>query len=287
MIPEGIRYVRPDTAEAAVRLMEESAGKSAFLAGGTDLVLEMKRGSAAPGVVIDVARLNELLVLEEKKGYLCIGAALPFSRIASSALVRRYAPALAAAVESVGSPQIRTRGTIGGNIATGSPAADSLPALVAHDAEIVVQGAHGVSVSSFALFLEKRNMGESHGLLIREVRIPVLPDAKVAGSFVKLGRRNALAIARISAALVIRSRTESDARDIALALGAVGRQPVRVPLPESAVPGSGDYAAAAAQAAEQAVAKSIPGRPTAPYKMRAVKGVVLEVFERVRNGGLG
>ncbi len=286
MIPEGIRYVRPDTAEAAVRLMEESAGKSAFLAGGTDLVLEMKRGSSAPDVVIDVARLNELLVLEEKKGYLCIGAALPFSRIASSALVRRYAPALVAAVEAVGSPQIRTRGTIGGNIATGSPAADSLPALVAHDAEIVVQGAHGASVASFESFLEKRSMGEGSGLLIREVRIPVLPDAKVTGSFVKLGRRNALAIARISAALVIRSGTESDAKDIALVLGAVGHRPVRVPLAQTAAPGSDDYTAAAAQAAEQAVAKSIPGRPTAPYKMRAVKGVVLEVFEKVRNGGL-
>jgi carbon-monoxide dehydrogenase medium subunit len=286
MILEGVRYVRPDTAEAAVRLMEESAGKSAFLAGGTDLVLEMKRGSAAPDVLIDVARLNELLVLEEKGGYLCIGAALPFSRIASSALVQRYAPALAAAVETVGSPQIRTRGTIGGNIATGSPAGDSLPALVAHDAEIVTQGAHGASVSSFESFLEKRDKGEGRALLIREVRIPVSPHANVAGGFVKLGRRNALAIARISAALVIRSRTGSDAQDIALVLGAVGRRPVRVPLPEGAASGSEDYAVAAAQAAEQAVAKSIPGRPTAPYKMRAVKGVVLEVFEKVGNGGL-
>ncbi len=286
MIPEGIGYVRPDTVETAVRLMEESAGKSAFLAGGTDLVLEMKRGSAAPKAIIDVTRLEELLVLEEKKGYLCIGAALPFSRIASSATVRQYAPALAAAVETIGSPQIRVRGTIGGNIATGSPAGDSLPALVAHDAEIVVQGAHGASVSSFASFLEKRSMGENHGLLIREVRIPVSPDATVAGSFVKLGRRNALAIARISAALVIRSRAEGNMQDIALVLGAVGRRPVRVPLPERAACASEDYAALAAQAAAQAVAESIPGRPTAPYKMRAVKGIVLEVFERVRNGRL-
>jgi carbon-monoxide dehydrogenase medium subunit len=286
MIPEGIRYVRPDTAEAAVRLMEESAGKGAFLAGGTDLVLEMKRGSAAPGVLIDVARLGELLVLEEKKGYLCIGSAVPFSGIAASALVRQYAPALAAAVETVGSPQIRTRGTIGGNVATGSPAADSLPALVAHDAEIVVQAGNGASVLSFESFLEKKRMGRGRDMLIREVRIPVSPGVKVAGSFVKLGRRNALAIARISAALVIKSTADRSAEEIALVLGALGRRPVRVSLPAGGTAGSGEYAAEAAQRAEQAVAESIPGRPTAPYKMRAVKGVVLDVFERVRNGRL-
>ncbi|OPY64735.1 MAG: Nicotinate dehydrogenase FAD-subunit [Syntrophorhabdaceae bacterium PtaU1.Bin034] len=287
MIPEAIRYVRPDTIEAAVEVFEQSRGKGTFLAGGTDLVLEMKRGSAKPDVLIDVARLRELSVLEEKNGYLYLGAALSFSRIASSALVRRFAPALAAAAEDIGSPQIRARGTMGGNIATGSPAGDSLPALVAHDAEIVTEGVNGAAISSLESFLGKKSAGGNRGVLIREVRIPALPGGQVKGTFVKLGRRNALAIARISAALVIKGEAEGAMKKISLVLGAVGRQPLRVPLLEPSGSDFNALAAAAAELAEQAVAKSIPGRPTAPYKMRAVKGVVLEAFERVRNGGYG
>jgi carbon-monoxide dehydrogenase medium subunit len=252
------------------------------MAGGTDLVLEMKRGEAAPEMLVDVTAIPELRVLECDDQVLRIGAACTFAAICASPHVRGYAPALAGAAAQVGSPQIRARGTIGGNVGTRSPAGDSLPPLVAHGAEAVVVSGAGertVRIEELLSGAERLRPGE----LIREFRIPRREGAK--GVFVKLGRRNALAIARLSLALV--AHPASAGWDARMALGTLGIVPVRVVEAEDIMKRRGLDPAAwpeMAEAASRAVERGIPGRPTAPYKMRAVKGIVYEALERMGHG---
>jgi carbon-monoxide dehydrogenase medium subunit len=288
MITREVEYVRPTTVEEAVSIMTRRKKEALFLAGGTDLVLAMKRGTAGPGILVDVASLRELAVLELENGYLRIGAGLSFSLISTSELVRRWAPALAYAAAEIGSPQIRARGTLGGNIATCSPAGDCLPALMVHDAFVVVEDHEGEHIRPFEAFVATKAEKKHGDELIREIRIPVHSEEQVDGAFVKLGRRNALAIARMSCAMTVRRKEDGRPFALSLVLGAVAPVPLRLALDQPGETSLDERSAeAAAELAAQAVAESIPGRPSARYKSRAVKGVVLEAFERVRNGRPG
>ena len=285
LLPVEFDYMRPATLGEALDLLGVYGSGARVLAGGTDLVLHMKRGEAAPEAVVDVSRLPELRVLAVEEGFLRIGAALTFSVLSSSDVVKLYAPALAEAAAVVGSPQIRSLATIGGNVATKSPAGDSLPPLAAQGAEIYLEGAAGSRSVPVCGFLDGE--GLKPGELIREIRVRVTQGGQ-RGVFVKLGRRNALAIARLSVALVAVRSAEGRLDDVRMALGTLGRSPVRVPEAEALMTRSGPDKAAwlkAAEYASDAVARSIPGRRTAPYKMRAVKGIVLEALKRITDGG--
>jgi len=249
-------------------------------------VLEMKRGQRRPSAIIDLSKAAGLRVLEATAHYLRLGAGLPFGVLASSDLVERHAPALARAASLVGSPQIRSIATLGGNIATASAAGDSLPALVAHGADLVIEDQGGERNLPVAHFLENRAAALKAGEIIREVRLPIT-DVPSMGAFVKLGRRNALAIARISAALVARKGPTGALTSVRLVLGAVAPFPLRVMEAEQLIEAKGlapETWREAAEAASLAVARSIPGRPSAPYKMRAVKGLVLDLAEEVSRG---
>lgn len=279
-------YYRPETLKAAIELGARWMDRGSFLAGGTDLVLAMKRGQRAPAAIIDISRVPDLRVLEATGGSLRLGAALPFAALAGSDLVRRHAPALAQAASMIGSPQIRSVGTLGGNIATASAAGDSLPALVAHDAEVVIEGPGGSRGAPIAPFLENRAASLKAGEVIREIRVPMM-DAPGVAAFAKLGRRNALAVTRISAVLAVRRGRTGGLTAARLVLGAVAPVPLRVIEAERLIEAEGlapQVWLAAAELASAAVARSIPGRPSAPYKTRAVKGLVLEVLEEGSRG---
>ena len=275
-------YYRPETLQVAIELAAGWMERGSILAGGTDLVLEMKRGQITPAAIIDISRVPGLRVLEVTDGRLRLGAALPFATLAGSDLVRRHAPGLAQAASEVGSPQIRSVGTLGGNIATASAAGDSLPALVAHDAKVVIEGPAGAREVPVTGFLENRPASLKAGEIIREICVPATDGLRMA-AFAKLGRRNALAIARISAVLAVTRRLTGEPTEARLVLGAVAPVPIRVADAERLIEAEGlaqHVWPAVAEFASAAVARSIPGRPSAPYKTRAVKGLVLDVLER-------
>lgn len=279
-------YYRPETLKLAIELAVRWMDQGSFLAGGTDLVLAMKREEKTPAAIIDISRLPDLRVLEATDGYLRLGAALPFATLVGSDLVRRQAPALAQAVSEIGSPQIRSVGTLGGNIATASAAGDSLPALVAHDAEVVIEGPEGKREVSVAAFLENRAESLNVCEIIREIRVPTM-DAVCTAAFAKLGRRNALAIARISAVLAVTRSQTGQLTAARLVLGAVAPAPLRITEAEQLLEAEGlaqHVWPAMAELASAAVARSIPGRPSAPYKTRAVKSLILDVLEKVSHG---
>jgi CO/xanthine dehydrogenase FAD-binding subunit len=169
------------------------------IAGGTDLMVELNFDRRRPDVLLDLTPVAELATWERTNGTLRIGAGVPYSRIIAE--IGALVPGLAIASRTVGSPQIRNRGTLAGNLATASPAGDGLPPLVTTNAVVHVASARGerrVPVREFFVG-PKRNVMEPDEL-IRAVEVPVADGPQ---QFAKVGTRNAMVIAVCSFALAL------------------------------------------------------------------------------------
>jgi CO/xanthine dehydrogenase FAD-binding subunit len=198
------------------------------LAGGTDLMVAINAGARRFESVVALRRISELheVVLDEADASLRIGAGVTYTRLLAED-VKAVAPALAQAARTVGSPQIRNAGTIGGNLGTASPAGDTLPVLVALGADVELASVHGrrtVPVESFVTGV-KRTVLEP-GELITSVRVPVVRGGQ---EFRKVGVRNAMVIAVASVALVV----DAHAQAVRVAMGSVGPVILRAPEAEA------------------------------------------------------
>src|SRR3989442_769295 len=140
--PNAPSYYRPRSLEEALELMIQRAGELRPVAGGTDILVQAKDGTVDRAGLFDLSLVPELKGIDEQPGHLRIGAAVTHTEILESKLVERWGPARPIAGAWVGGPQIRNRGTIGGNVAHGSPAGDTIPPLYVADALV-----GGVSVS--------------------------------------------------------------------------------------------------------------------------------------------
>ncbi|MBM3595600.1 MAG: xanthine dehydrogenase family protein subunit M [Alphaproteobacteria bacterium] len=165
-------YHAPDTLEQAVSLMAANKGARP-LAGGTDLIVQMQSGRAAPATIVDLKRIPSLREIREEAGHFAIGAAVPCTSLKTcKALVAEW-PGVVEAANLIGSVQVRNRATMAGNLCNASPAADSVPALVAAGATAVVRGASGereVPVEQIPTGPGKTSLAE--GEFIAEIRIP-------------------------------------------------------------------------------------------------------------------
>ncbi|CEP69196.1 FAD-binding, type 2 [Moorella glycerini] len=281
LLPVEYAYYCPKTLTEACELFRKYNSQARLLAGGTDLILAMKREEVQPKVLIDISRLPELMVHTVEGNRLRLGAALTFSQVGSSPLVSLWAPALAQAVRTVGSPQIRNVGTIGGNIATASPAGDSLPALVAHQAEALVENWQGQRRVTIESLLQNPDEALKPGEIIREIQIPA--ECRPLGYFLKLGRRNALAISRMSVAIVVFIQGGLITRAY-LAIGAVAPYPLRLKEAESIIVAGNLAIESWSEVVEKAVVavrKAVVGRASAPYKTIAIEGLILEALEEI------
>lgn len=267
------KYWKPKSvAEALERL---SAKDVKILAGGTDLVLELgKKGEAAR--IIDLGGLAELKMIQEDEEQVIIGSGVTFSQLQFSPIINKHCRALAEAASLVGSPQIRNQGTVGGNIANASPAADTVPSLVMMDAEVIVArfgGQRRLKVTDLLRGINKTDLAADE--LILEIIFRKLPGFQ--SSFSKLGRRNALAISRMSAAAGFSVDDHQMIRQVRVALGSVAPNPFRSAAIEEALTGK-DFARgldeSVLETASQDVAARLGARATAPYKREAIKGVV-------------
>lgn len=140
---EQTRYSAPRSIDEAVGLMAAAQGGGRILAGGTDLLVQMRAGSVAPGTIVDVKRIAEMTSIVETGGAFRIGAAVPAAVIGEHDALRRAWPGVVEAINLIGSKQVQGRASIGGNLCNASPAADSAPALVAAGAVLTVQGPAG------------------------------------------------------------------------------------------------------------------------------------------------
>jgi CO/xanthine dehydrogenase FAD-binding subunit len=273
----------PESVEGAIQALAEHPGAT-VLAGGTDLMVEVNDGRRSPERIVAVARIPELGRVRVDDGFLEIGAAATFAQLELDP-VARFAPALAYAARTVGSPQIRNAATIGGNLATASPAGDSLPVLLALGASTVAAGPSGRRIVPIAEFFTgpKRSVLRA-GELVVGVRVPIRRGPQ---DYLKVGVRNAMVIAVASLAISV----DLDARAISVGLGSVGPTPLaardacawaaaratwtedRVEMTDDDVTEFGDRVAAAAQPIDD-------HRSTAQYRRRAVRVLARRALRR-------
>ena len=260
------------------------------IAGGTDLMVQITGELGEPPErVVDLWRLDELRGIRQDGEALVIGALTTYTELRRSELVARHLPALADVAATIGAAQIQNRGTIGGNIANASPAGDTLPLLLATDAEIVVggpRGERGVPASEF--FPAYRRTARAEDELILRVRIPLPLRRQVR--FRKVGTRRAQAISKVVMALswAIDADATSPAawRDVRLALGSVAATPIRAPGTEAVLEGASpaqEVADRAAATLEGEIEPIDDVRSTAAYR-RAVAGRVLHRLIRDEGG---
>ena len=205
-----------------------------ILAGGTDLLVRLKDEINQPDI-IDISHIKEMKGISELDDKIRIGALVTFTEMIESKFLVDYAGVLVQAVEMIGSPQIRNRGTIGGNIANASPAGDSLPPLFVLEAEIEIAGMNYSRIVPIKDFF--KGPGKSvltDGELISAVMIPKMK--KWLGAFVRLGQREALAISKVSLALLLKIK-DGKIEEARISLGAVAPTVIRAPQTENKLKG--------------------------------------------------
>jgi CO/xanthine dehydrogenase FAD-binding subunit len=293
----------PRTLEEAYALLAD--GRSwRPIAGGTDLMVELAAGRGEPpDRVLDLSRIRAIRGVSLEPRILVLGALTTYTDLRRSVLASEIAPALVEAAASVGAAQIQNRGTIGGNLATASPAGDVLPVLLALDAEIVLGGPRGeraVPVADF--FLAYRRTALAPDELILRVRIPIVPGREVR--FRKVGTRRAQAISKVSVALAWREVADEAApapeapeapgptrvrgvwTGVRVALGSVAAVPVRAAATEAVLEGAQptpEVADAAVRALAGELAPIDDIRSTATYR-REVAARVLHRLIREAGG---
>src|SRR5688572_11838430 len=189
----------PSLAQAYDLLASEDGWRP--IAGGTDLMVQITGELAPPPErVLDLWRLDELRGIEQSDGAVVLGALTTYTDIRESELCRELLPSLVEAAATIGAAQIQNRGTLGGNIANASPAGDTLPLLLATDAEIVLGSATGErTVNASDFWIGYRQTARQDDELVTHVRIPVPAGRQVR--FRKVGTRRAQAISKVVMAL--------------------------------------------------------------------------------------
>lgn len=222
----------PATLSEAYEALRERGGKVKIIAGGTDLMVLMNARLLDAADFLDIWQVGELRGISDEGEQLRIGALATYTQLINSPLVRRHAPSLVAASQTIGAIQIQNRGTIGGNIVNASPAGDSLPVLAACDAEIEIGSSRGVRNVAFNQFYMgyRRTVLEPDELVIA-VRLAKLKEGE-RDFFRKVGTRRAQAISKIVMAARAKM-ADGIIESISIGVGSVAPTVIRAPQTES------------------------------------------------------
>lgn len=282
-------YYKPGSATQAVEYLSQAGGagqRARILAGGTDLVIALRERRAKADALVDISDIDELKKIRVECGSLRIGSAATFLAIQQSREVGEICPMLVEAVSQIGAPPIRARATIGGNVANAATAADSIPALLAAEAEAEIAGPGGlrrIPVSQVLAGLNTNSLAADE--LITAFIIPIRPKARMA--FEKIGRRKALAISRINLGLQLELDAAGKISSVAVAVGAVGKTAYRVIEVEDYLRGKAlDQATVEGACAmmDETVARNLQGRKTTPYKRKIAAAVLGRALLRIKEG---
>lgn len=232
-------YVLPGSLAEAVNLLTEHGASAKLLAGGTDLLLRMKKRKSNPRIVIDLNRIGDLSFIAMRENALHIGAGTRLAALYDSTIIRDKAAALADAIHVMSSPAIRNRATIGGNLCNASRCADTPAPLLALDACVKLSGAEGERDVPIASFFTAPGNGRGKTVLRSdEVMTEIIIPLQAGNStFLKLGRRRGSSTSIISAAafaVMVNGRF----KDVRIALSAFGSTPIRSEKVEMALMGA-------------------------------------------------
>lgn len=271
---------RPMTLSGVFDALDELPGAH-LLAGGTDLMVEVNFGHRRPPSVVGLRRVEELRGYEVLDDEVVLGSGVTWTEVEHD--LAGVLPGLAAAARTVGSPQMRNAGTVGGNIGTASPAGDGLPVLGALDATVVLASRHGERRLPLAEVITgvKRTVIQP-GEVIREIRVPRLDGPQ---QFLKVGTRNAMVISIVVCGLAV----DRAGRSVRLGLGSVAPRPLRATAAEAFIAGAIDWDRLTAPAdavarfgelARDAASPISDQRGTAAFRRHAVGVVATRALQR-------
>jgi len=301
-----LRYLRPRTLDEALEMMGDHWPGAKLLAGGTDLIPLFRAAKYSsdselaglgsqggckcgecrivpfPDVLVDVGGLDEIKGIRKNDGFIAVGAATVIADIASDPLLNEKAPVLAEGARSIGNPLIRNRATIGGNLATAAPCADTAPPLLALDAIVELaspEGRRELPVADY--FLEYRTTSLRETEMITGLLIPIPPEG-AAGGFEKVRLRRSGAISVASVAVMVQSDggTCVNAR---VAVGSVAPIPLRAAAVETALEGrrlDADAVRECSKLVQQHISPIDDLRGSAEYRRWVTEAVVARTISR-------
>lgn len=278
-------YVNASSIEEALTLLAENSGKARLISGGTDLVLELERGLyPANELLIDVSRIPGLDEIKlDEEGYLHIGATATHNHVVGSQLLQKYAPLLVQACVSVGSPQIRNRGTVVGNLVTGSPANDTISPLMALDASLKLQSLSGSRVVRLQEFYTgvRRTVLAPDEMVVEVLFKALAPNQK--SLFKKYALRKAQAISLVNASIILTLEGKK-IQKAAITLGSVTPTIIHAAKAESSLVGkelSKEVAASVANFVKQDISPISDIRSSADYRNKIAALLVRRGLEEL------
>ena len=269
--------LKPETKEEAVSYLAE-VEDGVLLAGGTDLLVRMKRGESHRHV-IDISGVEELRGVSREGSRIRIGPASTHSLISADPLILHFARSLAEAAGGIGSPQVRNMGTIGGNLSNASPCADSIAPLLIHDAVLTIESAQGKRTESLEQFIPAPYQNTLNG---REV----LSDISIDGlqgyreGYRRVAKRAAWAVSRLGIAWAMRDDGDRFL-DIRLAIGSCTPQPFRARSVEALLKGQKKEKAIIEEAVRLSldeIRRRSGERPSFVYKLPVIRDLLLQIL---------
>jgi len=271
------RVLKAYSIEETLDFMEKYGEKAELLAGGTDLLVDIRAGKNKGSVIIDISDVKEMKKIEIGEDDIVLGALTTFTDIVENDYLKENVTGLWKAAKSVGSPQIRNMGTVGGNICNGSPAADIVPPLLVLDAKLNIKSRskqRKIKLKEFYMENGSRNLRSDE--LLYSISFTKPRDKNIRIGFEKLGLRNALAISRISCSVYAIIGENNRIENIRIASGALGKYPLREYALEKFLKDKNLNDGLIEEAAEifsHKVKQRLSGRSSCPYKKEAVKGI--------------
>ena len=278
-------YVKPNSVAEACAFLAQQGEKAKVLAGGTDLVVQIREKSRKlqnMAYVVDISGLSDLKGIREENGKVVLGALTTHAEVAASPLIRQVAPLLAHACSQVGGPQTRNMGTIGGNICNASLSADSVTAFVALDTVLTIAGPTGTRELPIAeVFVKSEQNALQPGEILTAVSFTAL-QKDTPNAFIKLGRRKALSIARMNVAVILEKAGEQ-VKEARIAVGAAFPTTRRVESAEALLAGKAptkENISAAATEVARAMVETTGVRWSTEYKEPVVQVLVRRAIEQ-------
>lgn len=276
-------FQMPQNLDELAAALREKDKNTYLCAGGTDLVIHLRKDKNFHYSLIDLTHLPELSKITETEDHVLIGAGVTMTELEQSPVIRKWMPALAKAASMVGSTQIRNRATLGGNVANASQSSDTTPVLLAYGAEAEILDESGAEtirlVDDFVEGLEKTSLGEREVILKFLVR-----KQNVLSGFAKVGTRKAVTISKINSCICAEIKEGCMAHPVVY-LGAVGAKASRARLIEACLEGlslSGCDEEKVRDAVYAQIEENIPDRPSKHYKKSAAFGVVDQILDDLR-----
>jgi CO/xanthine dehydrogenase FAD-binding subunit len=277
------KYFQPSKLKELMRLLARFGDKGKIIAGGTDLVLQLKsREIPSPQYIFDIENIDELNYIKDEREVIRIGAILKHYKLQSSSVIDEKLPLLKEAIDQLGTPQIRNVGTIGGNLCNASPAADASLPLMVLGAQLKIVSTGGerkIPIEKFFKSVKKTTLKNSE--LLTEILIPRQTN-EYGGAFMKIGRRNGHDISLVNGAVMLKL-SNGRIEDLCIALGSVGPTPMRALKTETFLKGkeySEENVRKASAISSSEIRPISDVRASAEYRRQVVESLVEIAIQR-------